>query len=80
MLLERFLRPLRIDSERLLSTKRHRKSRAVPHKVACQGRQDVELLYTSFYLASYKDQLGVGREPLRLAEQGDRSYLGPPVG
>jgi len=40
---------------------------------------DVQKIDATFYLVSFKDQLEVGREPLRLAEQGDRSYLGSPV-
>jgi hypothetical protein len=40
---------------------------------------EVQKIDKTFYLVSFKDQLEVGREPLRPAEQGDRSYLGLPV-
>ncbi len=39
----------------------------------------VQRIDASFYLVSFNDQLEVGCEPLRPAEQGDRSYLGPVV-
>jgi len=41
--------------------------------------RDVQRIDATFYLVSFKDQLQVGCEPLRPAEQGDRSYLGPVV-
>jgi hypothetical protein len=41
--------------------------------------REVQEIDNTFYLVSFQDQLEVGLEPLRPAEQGDRSYLGPPV-
>src|SRR5579859_3975365 len=40
---------------------------------------DVQRIDSTFYLVSFKDQREIGCEPLRPAEQGDRSYLGPAV-
>jgi hypothetical protein len=40
---------------------------------------DVQKLDPTFYLVSFTDQQEVGCEPLRPAEQGDRSYLAPAV-
>jgi hypothetical protein len=59
------------------------------HRLLCGGDKasvvskakvrEVQKIDKTFYLVSFKDQLEVGREPLRPAEQGDRSYLAPPV-
>jgi len=39
--------------------------------------REVQRIDATFYLVSFKEQLEVGREPFRAAEQGDRSYVGP---
>jgi len=51
-----------------------------PASVVSKARvRDVQRLDSTFYLVSFKDQQEIGCEPLRPAEQGDRSYLGPVV-
>jgi hypothetical protein len=41
--------------------------------------RDVQKVDRTFYLILFTDQTEVGLEPPRNAEQGDRSYIAPPV-
>jgi hypothetical protein len=41
--------------------------------------REVQKIDKTLYLVLFEHQLEVGREPLRPAEQGDRSYIEPPV-